>query len=443
MQVSVHQLERLPRQAWLLHSRDGVVNAAVGDKVRVADHGFFEGGWADTPGPEALSESGVYFGSGAAWRSGTLTLISPSHTLESVWTAEGAGGLWAANSLALLVAAARPEGFDVWRCRKALRSIYSGVSEYARHVYDGPNVGIRRFVNALVDVEDGRPSVERQQRQESEFDTYESYVALLTRVVAEAVASYGGDLAVYMSRGYDSPAAAAIARRVGPVTAICIDRTVAGRADDGSMIAEALGIRSVLVTRKTRRTRLLDGRFDYGVEVIAPDEHADVFEFFCGVHVADECFRAPDDVVADRAVLTGWYGDVAWGIDGPQWRDLKRGHPSSGGIGLGEFRLRTGFMHLPVPAIAFNRAETVRRIGESDAMRPWRLGTDYDRPIPRRLVEEAGVPRTLFGVRKQYTATQAANLHRIAGALFAMQVARYAPAVSDWPFARVAATAAA
>jgi hypothetical protein len=30
-------------------------------------------------------------------------------------------------------------------------------------------------------------------------------------------------------------------------------------------------------------------------------------------------------------------------------------------------------------------------------MRPWRLENSYDRPIPRRIAEEAGVPRDLFG----------------------------------------------
>ena len=34
-------------------------------------------------------------------------------------------------------------------------------------------------------------------------------------------------------------------------------------------------------------------------------------------------------------------------------------------------------------------------------MRPWVLGNKYDKPIARRLVEEAGVERTLFGTKKR------------------------------------------
>ena len=34
-------------------------------------------------------------------------------------------------------------------------------------------------------------------------------------------------------------------------------------------------------------------------------------------------------------------------------------------------------------------------------MKPWVLGTDYDRPIPRRILEERGVPRAAFGQVKR------------------------------------------
>ena len=33
-------------------------------------------------------------------------------------------------------------------------------------------------------------------------------------------------------------------------------------------------------------------------------------------------------------------------------------------------------------------------------MKPWQLGNKYDRPIPRRIVEEAGVSREMFGIAK-------------------------------------------
>jgi hypothetical protein len=41
--------------------------------------------------------------------------------------------------------------------------------------------------------------------------------------------------------------------------------------------------------------------------------------------------------------------------------------------------------------------EDILRITESPELRPWGLENTYDRPIPRRIAEQAGVPRDLFG----------------------------------------------
>ena len=41
------------------------------------------------------------------------------------------------------------------------------------------------------------------------------------------------------------------------------------------------------------------------------------------------------------------------------------------------------------------------QVGMSDDMAPYRVGGRYDRPIARRMVEEAGVPREAFGQRKR------------------------------------------
>ncbi|MBW2176817.1 MAG: hypothetical protein JRH03_07695, partial [Deltaproteobacteria bacterium] len=45
-------------------------------------------------------------------------------------------------------------------------------------------------------------------------------------------------------------------------------------------------------------------------------------------------------------------------------------------------------------------------ISLSSEMEPWRLHNSYDRPIPRRIAEEAGVERHLFGIEKKFVATK-------------------------------------
>src|SRR6202008_3849903 len=58
--------------------------------------------------------------------------------------------------------------------------------------------------------------------------------------------------------------------------------------------------------------------------------------------------------------------------------------------------LRLGALDLSVPAIAAVRARDIGRVSRAPEMRPWTLGGDYDRPIARRILEEAGVARPDF-----------------------------------------------
>jgi hypothetical protein len=64
-------------------------------------------------------------------------------------------------------------------------------------------------------------------------------------------------------------------------------------------------------------------------------------------------------------------------------------------------RLKSGFIHVPVPFIMATQTTAIDRITGSTEMKPWVLGTTYDRPIPRRIAEQAGVDRKSFGQYKK------------------------------------------
>jgi hypothetical protein len=71
------------------------------------------------------------------------------------------------------------------------------------------------------------------------------------------------------------------------------------------------------------------------------------------------------------------------------------------GLNLSEVRLAAGFINLAVPFMYGRNMADITGISRSSAMQPWSISQDYDRPIPRRIVEAAGVPRELFGQRKR------------------------------------------
>jgi hypothetical protein len=103
-------------------------------------------------------------------------------------------------------------------------------------------------------------------------------------------------------------------------------------------------------------------------------------------------------------VFTGHHGDAVWDVNLPD--DLlnaqRRAHSLIGYCQ--EMRLKAGFINIPVPIIEMANIKDIVSISRSPEMAPWRLNNNYDRPIARRIAEDAGVPRHLFGQKKKFIA---------------------------------------
>jgi hypothetical protein len=110
-----------------------------------------------------------------------------------------------------------------------------------------------------------------------------------------------------------------------------------------------------------------------------------------------------EDSVRGRVLVSGRHGERYWG---PTSRCKRLNFAEVddcqlSGHSLTEFRLRTGTVHFPLPYVGAAHGPAIYRITKSAEMRPWLLGTGYyDRPIARRIAEEAGVPRENFGHKK-------------------------------------------
>lgn len=103
--------------------------------------------------------------------------------------------------------------------------------------------------------------------------------------------------------------------------------------------------------------------------------------------------------------LGGHNGDGLWDLNLSPMRltgQLIRGSPS--GLSLNEARLRHGVVECS-PAFMFARSvASLHRVSNSEELMPWRVGTGYDRPICRRILEGRGVPRKAFGWGKRAVA---------------------------------------
>ena len=422
----VRCVKEAPRQGWLLQLRDGRLTGIAGSGVKGGDDWLFEGGWAHTDSPRSLSPSGVYLGSGAVWDGKTLSLIAPSHTADAVYVLERPDELMASNSLPFLLAASGTYDFPIRRLTGTMLSLKRGIRSHKRCIYSGRQGKFYRFFNAIVTHTPDAGLQERLQVAEADFDSFESYRAYLVSTIRQASDTYGSQgIAVHVSRGYNSVACAAIAASLGKGgTALCVERSRWGDPDDGTEVARMLGLDPVLLPRRDRQK--VSGDYHAG-EYVSANDVRDLYEFYLGMGVTDACLKAPEEVLAGRTLLTGFHGDDIWAPSMSAFPDLVR--DSADGSSLGEFRLRVGYLHVPVPMLGFRRAVWLRGLSLSEEMRPWRLNRGYyDRPIPRRIAEEAGVPRELFGQVKHAAAMIAVNLSTIASEMFRALIADYEPA---------------
>jgi hypothetical protein len=78
---------------------------------------------------------------------------------------------------------------------------------------------------------------------------------------------------------------------------------------------------------------------------------------------------------------------------------IQRADPS--GLALSDWLLLSGFLHCPLAFFGGRNLDQIYRISLSDEMKPWSIGGKYDRPICRRIVEQEGIPREMFGRDKK------------------------------------------
>jgi hypothetical protein len=161
--------------------------------------------------------------------------------------------------------------------------------------------------------------------------------------------------------------------------------------DDGLAIAEVLGLACTEYDK-----------FAYKSHPGAPEAE------FCAAGYAGSQvpLATMEEQLRGSVLCTGHGGDRVWcerssntPVAGP--RLSLPDAPTLSGASFNEFRLRVGFLHFPVPYIGMIHNAAIRAIARSHEMEAWSIGGDYDRPIQRRLVEEAGVPRRLFGQSKR------------------------------------------
>lgn len=393
----------LPKLGWIatVPLAGGDVRVLHGSAVEHADDWLVEGVWDAPFEGAAFHRSEAFFGSGLRVEGGKVFAVASTGMVDRLVFVVGAGELTISNSLVALLAAtgARLAIDHDYRaeCSASLKGIFG--QPYVLTTEGGSGREVLQLFHGNLVVGDSAWAVQIRTRRHG-IATYGAYLEALRdtlRRIQHNAESAGRCTVVTsystLSAGYDSVAVTCLARELGVRESFTTRPDCSARGwlplEDGAAVADALGMRAHLLGPPSGRTTALEQGFlaptVWGSELIFHDMAA---------HIADSGRIA--------VVYTGYHGDKVWDLHtGGRYLqdDILRGDTS--GLNLSEVRLASGFFNVPVPFLFARDIRSLVEIAGSTEMAPWRIGTDYDRPIPRRIGETAGVPRSLFGQSKR------------------------------------------
>lgn len=416
MELNFEPRAGLPPLAWLARIQKNAETATIAHGPLVETRGsfFVEGIWDGPFSAGGFGRTACVFGSGGvSTRPGEIVLVSSGTSVDYLYHRDLPEQVLASNSLPLLLAQTKDALLDFdSRYVEINRSVIDGFERYIRQIPTKDGEVNRLIYRNLRVTAEGCELVDKE--EVAPFHDFGEYKALLEEKV-QALVKNARDpararaLALYstQSTGYDSTAVNALLRRhriEGAFTMkeakdqvnFFIKRRASGYTDHGGEISERLGIEVKEIDRRFFET-----------------EPESEYLYWGGVHDCQTMnFHGVKPQLQPPAVLfTGMLGEVWFTTAATPWMRRVKTNPDLetydlSNVGLTEARLHLGYVHAPLPFIGARYRRELARISDSEEMRPWSVRETYDRPIARRLAEEAGVPRVLFGVRKRATVVE-------------------------------------
>jgi hypothetical protein len=411
--ATFHRVSAMPPLSWVgcFDFRSKTAEVQHGEWVEKGDDFLSEGVWSGEFGDPQIHETDCYFGTGFVIDGGTVIVVPSTATTDFCYYRLTDGMLVVSNSLPLLLARLHDELDPHNREYLAVNeSIRHGIDAYHRSIPTRNGSVCRLMHNNLhVDQQGAREVAKPMPPHFHSFEEYRDYlVSNVDRLFRNARSpGRARPLQIFstQSKGYDTTAINAIAAPFSIDRAFTCPETKEHRSyftggsaksananDDGSEICQILNIPCSYIDR---RSVLGQSRLE--------------MLFYAGLHHNPDFNLLDIFHHADRPtlLLTGVLGEMWYArksvVDHryDSTDQLKRW--DLGGHSVGEVRLHTGVIQLPIPYIGARRRPELLQITESAEMAPWRLDNAYDRPIARRLAEEAGVPRESFGQKKMAT----------------------------------------
>lgn len=408
MEFNFVPVNSLPRLAWCANIRreENIVAVFHGPWIETNTNFFCDGAWDGDFLKGDFESTVLLMGFGGKISGDKVLFASPCHTLERLYLIRNDNEIFISSSLSFLLSLSETKlDKNYVHYHADFMTIISGLKKYVRSVptQDGNSIRLYYYTNLLIN--SNLEIKESPKRIPDEFTDFASYRSFLEMGVASINKNANAEARkikyqpiTTISTGYDSSTASVLATTIGCKEAVTIrsSRKIEkshltkwtvedGPSDSGKEIADRLGLN---IFEYDRNNYLLKKDFPEA-EFLA-----------CGLMGAEMYMKSFEDKLVSKMLFTGFYGDVGWSKKPKEVSpNIVRG--DSSGCSIGEFRMRVGFIHIPVPLFGAVNLKSIHRITNSKEMIPWTTKKPYDRPIARRIIEEYGIPGNLFGQDKK------------------------------------------
>jgi hypothetical protein len=398
----------LPKLSWVAEVNliSGIATLWHGPFVEVRPDFFIEGVWNGAFQNGDFGETDCVFGTGGIVGEDMIRFVTSASTVDYLYYRKDGSCVVVSNSLPLLLAFTQelldPHCLDY---PAICDSIMDGINDYRRDI-PAKNGIVRRLTYRNLDVSRDKIS-ESEKRLPPRFGCFEEYrnylrdnYALIAANARDGARAQPLEICSTQSTGYDTTTVNALASCYGIDKVFTVSKAKSNfylahndegklPTDDGGDICTSLGLKCIRLDRRA-----------------FTEEFEQEYLFYCVLHHNQDANLKDiaKHISKVSLLLTGTYGSI-WDTEKCFSNrvvldsELRRSDLST--HGMSEFRLVVGFIQLPFPYLGARRMSDILKITESSEMDPWRLGNGYDRPIARRIAEEAGVSRHMFGQSKK------------------------------------------
>lgn len=402
MRFLYHKIASLPRLAWcaVMHRSRDVIDVFHGPWVEVRDCFFVEGAWEGKFSDGGFDQSYLFMGSGGKTRDNEVVFCTPCHVHERLHIFQTGLKLFVSPSLAFVLTMSHLK-LDVNYIHYQV-DLLNMLFRMANHVgtipiENGKRIKIYHYRNVVINNKlDIAVEAKREPPEFTDFANYKGFLIKsldsIHKNANEKDRHVKYSLLSTLSSGYDSTACTAIATEIGCQEVVTFRDARPEKKrdidDSGEKIGEKLGVQ----VKEYDRLEVLNKKGMPEAEFVA-----------CGDLGQDFHFAAFENDLNKKILIVGCHGDGVWDrlLTKPVKKDIIR--PDAAGSSLIEFKFRVGFIYVPLVYFGCLSLPSIYRISNSEEMKPWFVKGRYDRPIARRIVEEKGVDRHLFGQSKKAT----------------------------------------